>query len=75
MMVIQERPVQIREVSATPYQLVEPDEYCELAISLRSMTRCDDPVRGLRMLMDLETGQRFAVEYSKLMKYLDNRNN
>jgi len=68
MVLIQERP-RTKPMPPESPRMVDPEEYCRLAISLRSLERCDDADLGLRILRDTMSGERYAVEDSRLMKY------
>jgi hypothetical protein len=48
---------------------VGPEEFCELAISLRNLVRCDDKAVGLRGLKDVETGERFLIAEKELFAH------
>ena len=45
---------------------VQRDEFCSLLLSTRRMVRSDEPGRGVRGLLDMETGTRFLIEQEKL---------
>ena len=68
MMLTEERPRK-KPLRNQTLQMVEPEEYCRRAISLRSLERCDDPDLGLRMLRDTQTGELYAVEDARLAKH------
>lgn len=68
MILLEERPCKKTPAVAAP-RMIEPEEYCDLAISLRSLERCDDADLGLRMLRDTKSGQVYAVEDVRLVKY------
>jgi hypothetical protein len=53
-----------RESSNTTF--VQRDEFCSLLLSTRRMVRSDEPGRGVRGLLDMETGTRFLIEQEKL---------
>lgn len=48
---------------------VGAEEYCQLAISSRSLERCDDKAKGVRGLKDLETGERFLIPENELFAF------
>ena len=68
MILTEQRPRSKSHRTAAP-RMIEPEEYCRLAISLRPLQRCDDRAAGLRMLMDTATGEVFAIEETRLAKY------
>ena len=68
MILTEERPRKKPLRPLTP-RMIDPEEYCQMAISLRSLERCDDPVTGLRMLRDTKTGELYAVEDARLSKH------
>ena len=45
---------------------VQRDEFCSLLLSTRRMVRSDEPGRGVRGLLDTQTGARFLIEQDKL---------
>ncbi len=47
---------------------LEPDEYLEMAISVRKMARCDEPDQGIRGLVDLATGQRYLIREEQALR-------
>jgi hypothetical protein len=47
-------------------RLVERSEFLELLVSTRRFYRCDELSRGLRGLVDLETGERFMIQEKRL---------
>jgi len=54
-------------------RLVDPEEFCRLVVSMRSLRRCDDPQTGMRGLEDESTGETFVVEDSRLSSFLATR--
>jgi len=68
MILTEERPRK-KPLRTQTLRMIDPEEYCQLAISLRSLERCDDPVSGLRMLRDKKSGELFAVEDARLSKH------
>ena len=54
-------------------QFIDPEEFCRLVVSMRSLTRCDDPEAGLRGLEDGETGERYFVEDLRLSSFMGSR--
>jgi len=54
-------------------RLVDPEEFCRLVVSMRSLRRCDDPQTGMRGLEDEATGETFVVEDSRLSNFLATR--
>ena len=52
---------------------IEPEEFCRLVVSNRTLQRCDDPQSGLRGLEDLATGECYVVEDLRLASFLANR--
>lgn len=52
---------------------IEPEEFCRLVVSNRTLQRCDDPRSGLRGLEDLATGECYVVEDLRLANFLANR--
>lgn len=48
--------------------MVEPDEYCRLAVGRHPLVRCDDHARGLRGLLDPATGIVYAVAEFALLQ-------
>ena len=73
MVLMEQRSSKMPRPKTVDYQLIDPERYCQLAISSRPLERCDDADSGLRMLFDLSTGDRYAVEDSRLIRYLANR--
>jgi hypothetical protein len=59
-----ERRVAMRD--ASPYTLVQREEFCRLLLSTRRLVRSDEPRLRMRGLMDLDTGARFCIEQEKL---------
>jgi hypothetical protein len=45
---------------------VQRDEFCSLLLSTRRLVRSDEPGRGVRGLLDVDTGARFLIEQEKL---------
>lgn len=54
-------------------RLVDPEEFCRLVVSTRTLRRCDDPQTGMRGLEDESTGETFVVEDSRLSSFLATR--
>jgi hypothetical protein len=54
-------------------RLVDPEEFCRLVVSMRSLRRCDDPQSGMRGLEDESTGETFVVEDVRLSNFLATR--
>jgi hypothetical protein len=52
--------------SRPSYRFIDADAFVRLAVSLRRLTRADDPTARLRGLLDLRTGERFLTEEEKL---------
>jgi hypothetical protein len=52
-----------------PTLWIEPDKFCQLAVSSRPLVRCDDSAKGLKGLRDLETGEFFVVKALDLLAY------
>ena len=52
-----------------PSLSINPDEFCQLAVSSRPLVRCDDSARGLKGLHDVETGESFFVRASDLLAH------
>jgi hypothetical protein len=65
--------VEMASRAAVKSRLVEPEEFCRLAVSMRSLRRCDDPQTGMRGLEDESTGETFVVEDVRLSNFLATR--
>jgi hypothetical protein len=50
---------------------IAADVYCELLTSRRTLLRSDDRARGIRGLWDPESGVRYVVEESRLLRHAD----
>ena len=50
-------------------EFVEPNEFCDLAVSHRLLLRCDDGHAAVRGLYDPLTGQTFLAEEEKLFGF------
>ncbi len=50
-------------------EFVEPNEFCELAVSHRLLLRCDDGNAALRGLHDPLTGKTYFAEEEKLFGF------
>jgi hypothetical protein len=48
--------------------LIDPDEYCLLAVSSRRLVRADEPKAELRGLLDPVTNERFFTEEERLFR-------
>lgn len=59
------RPVQ----KAPGCYYVDPQRFCQLAVSNRQLIRADDPHAGLRGLIDQETGTKYVVESQRLASF------
>jgi hypothetical protein len=55
-----------RSVNATDCRFVDRDEFCQLAISNKTLLRCDDPENSTRGLFDPATGIRYAIAEGNL---------
>jgi len=63
-----ERPQ--RESRKQPQRIfVDRDEFCELLISCRKLTRSDDPATRARGLMDAENGRWYLIKQAELFDY------
>jgi len=51
--------------------MVEPDEYCRLAVARLPLERCDDGARGLRGLLDPQSGIVYTVTEVALLQSED----
>ncbi|MCA9268502.1 MAG: hypothetical protein KDA41_08520 [Planctomycetales bacterium] len=49
--------------------LIDAEEFCRLAISSRTLVRCDDRAAGVRALVDVETGEVFQVDDTQLTSF------
>ena len=47
-------------------RIVEPSEYCELAVSRKRLQRCDHLASGICGLLDLDTGMLSLIEEERL---------
>ncbi len=45
---------------------VQREEFCSLLLSTRRLVRSDEPRRGVRGLLDIDTGARFLIKQEKL---------
>ena len=50
----------------TDTRFVETDEFLDLLLSWRKLTRWDDAVGNVRGLVDRQSGMRFLIEQEKL---------
>jgi hypothetical protein len=61
---LDERRRLVRDNSNSTF--VQRDEFCSLLLSTRRLVRSDEPGRGVRGLLDMDTGVRFLIEQEKL---------
>jgi hypothetical protein len=56
-----------RELRQQPRQrFVARDEFCDLLLSFKKLTRSDEPDMSVRGLLDVQSGQRYLIEQEKL---------
>lgn len=73
MTVMDRNQVMSKQNCAQRSQIIEPEEFCRMVVSMRALTRCDDPVAGLRGLEDGETGDRYFVDDLRLNHFMGSR--
>ena len=49
-------------------RFVDRDEYCQLLVSRKHLSRSDDPCARILGLLDSETGVRFVIEEDRLFQ-------
>ena len=54
--------------TAAAERFVDRDEYCQLLVSRKHLSRCDDPRARILGLLDSETGVRFVIEEDCLFR-------
>ncbi len=54
--------------TAIDERFVDRDEYCQLLVSRKHLSRCDDPFARTCGLLDSETGVRFVIEEDRLFQ-------
>ena len=48
------------------HTFVHRDRYCELLISSKNLIRCDEPLVGVRGLLDVSSDERYLIEQEEL---------